>query len=267
MAAVAATVPSLIVPERDDVVRRARARWFVRCPPIYVVAIAIVIGDALGSCGFAVSLWIAIYLSTLALGLFLIRAPSFGVAICAIAIAAASTLPAHRMMAPAFDPRSIRNIPEGSMVLVEGDLIREVERFPDKMRLYIAVERVTDERGAVHSVDGALRLTMLHRGAFRLGDRVRFQGRIRFPRNFGNPGEFDYEGFMRREGIDATMLAVKGNRRVDVEVLAHHRRYPGSAIEDIRRHIALFIDRNLDDPAASEMRARIASIALPGKMR
>ena len=45
--------------------------------------------------------------------------------------------------------------------------------------------------------------------------RVRFQGRIRFPRNFGDPGEFDYEAFMRREGIEATMLAVKGNRRIE----------------------------------------------------
>jgi competence protein ComEC len=98
---------------------------------------------------------------------------------------------------------------------------------------------------------------MLHPGAFRLGDRVRFQGRIRFARNFGDPGEFDYEAFMRREGIDATMLAVKGNRRGEVEVLAHHRTFPGSAIEDIRTDIATFIDRNLDDPAASEMRALV----------
>jgi competence protein ComEC len=257
MAAVAAAVPNLVVPEREEIVRRARAPWFVRCPPIYVVAIAIVIGDALGSCGFAVSIWIAMGLAMAALGLFLIRAPAIGVAIAALAMAAASTLPAHQMIAPPLDPLSIRNIPEGSMLVVEGNLIREVERFPDKMRLHVAVDRVTDESGATHSVDGVLRLTMLHPGAFRLGDRVRFQGRIRFPRNFGNPGEFDYEAFMRREGIDATMLAVKGNRRLEVEVLAHHATFPDSAIEAIHAHIAAFIDRNLDDPAASEMRALI----------
>ncbi len=86
---------------------------------------------------------------------------------------------------------------------------------------------------------------------------MRFQGRIRFPRNFGDPGEFDYESFMRREAIEATMLAVRGDRRAEVEVLAHHPIFPGSAIEAIRRHIATFVDRNLDDPAAAEMRALI----------
>ncbi len=141
--------------------------------------------------------------------------------------------------------------------MVEGDLVRVVVRVPDKVRVDVAVDRVSVESGAAHPSDGVLRLTMLHPGAFRLGDRVKFQGRIRFPRNFGNPGEFDYEAFMRREGLDATMLAVKGNRGADVEVLAHHRTFPDSAIEDIRTHIATFIDRNLDDPAASEMRALI----------
>jgi competence protein ComEC len=257
MAAVAASVPNLIVPEREEILRRARTPWFVRCPPIYIVAIAVVLGDALGNCGFYVPWWLAACLGAVAVACFLFRAPSIGVAIAAVAIVAATTLPAHRMFAPAFDTLDINKFPEGSMLIVEGHLVREVERFPDKLRLYVEVARAADEAGRARAAHGVLRLTTLHPGAFRLGDEVRFQGRIRYPRNFGDPGEFDYEAFMRREGIDATMLAVKGNRRAEVEVLARHRMFPGTAIEDIRAHIATFIDRNLDDPAAAEMRALV----------
>ena len=257
MAAVTAPVSGLVIPESLQAVRRARPPWFVRCPPIYVVAIAVALGDALGNFGVSVPIWIAVCLCAGAFGFFLFRAPSAGVAMAAIAIAAATTEPVHRMMTPASDALSIRNFPEGSMLTVEGWLTREPERFPDKMRLYVGVDRAAEEGAAARQAHGVIRLTMLHPGAFHLGDRVRFQGRIRFPRNFGDPGEFDYEAFMRREGIDATMLAVKGSRRTEVEVLAHHQRFPGSAIESIRIHIATFIDRNLDDPTASEMRALI----------
>jgi competence protein ComEC len=255
MAAVAAPVSGLVIPQNVEAVRRARRPWFVRCPPIYLVALAVVLGDALGNLGFEAPLWIAVGLSVGAWGLFLLRAPGAGVALAAIAISVAMTKPAYQMMTPPFDALAVRNIAEGSMLVVDGDLIREPERFPDKMRLYVAVDVASEEGAPAHPARGVIRLTTLHPGSFRLGDRVRFQGRIRFPRNFGDPGEFDYEGFMKREGIDATMLAVKGNRRAEVEVLAQHRSFPSSDIEEMRTHIESFIDRNLGDPAASEMRA------------
>ncbi len=257
MAAVTAPVSGLVIPQSAEPVRRARMAWFVRCPPIYIVAIAVAVGDGLGALGFTFPLSVAIVLSATACGLFLIRAPGSAVALAAIAIAVAMTEPVYHMIAPAFDALSIRNIAEGSMLTVEGHLIREAEPFPDKMRLYVEVDRISLEGAASHPAHGVIRLTMLHPGAFWLGDSVRFQGRIRFPRNFGDPGEFDYEGFMRREGIEATMLAVKGNQRTEVEVVSHHRLFPGSVIETIRRDIAAFIDRNLDDPARAEMRALI----------
>jgi hypothetical protein len=35
------------------------------------------------------------------------------------------------------------------------------------------------------------------------GDRVRFVARLREPRNFGNPGAWDYAGYLRQQGIFA----------------------------------------------------------------
>jgi competence protein ComEC len=257
MAATAAPVSGLVIPASVKTVRRAQQPWFVRCPPIYVVAIAVALGDAFGNLGLEVPFRTAACLSAAAFLLFLMRAPEIAVAMAAAAIVVAMTEPAHLMMTPAFDALSIRNFPEGSMLTIEGHLMREVEHFPDKMRLHVEVGRAAGEGAVARLAHGVIRVTLLHPGAFRLGDRVKFQGRIRFPRNFGDPGEFDYEGFMRREGIDATMLAAKGTGRTEVEVLAHQPRFPSSAIESIRIHVASFVDRNLDDPAASEMRALI----------
>ncbi|MGZ4866928.1 MAG: DNA internalization-related competence protein ComEC/Rec2, partial [Candidatus Angelobacter sp.] len=35
------------------------------------------------------------------------------------------------------------------------------------------------------------------------GERIRLKARLRLPRNFGNPGAFDYEGYLRSHGISA----------------------------------------------------------------
>ncbi len=94
------------------------------------------------------------------------------------------------------------------MLSVEGHLVREAERT-DKAWVCTSPSSGRGRRVPAR-VRRAVSLRLNGLDAFLAAkDRVSFQGRIRFPRNFGDPGEFDYEGFMRREGIDATMLAVK----------------------------------------------------------
>ena len=39
---------------------------------------------------------------------------------------------------------------------------------------------------------------------FRYGERLRFVAKVNAPRNFGNPGAFDYVGYLRDQGIVAT---------------------------------------------------------------
>ena len=93
---------------------------------------------------------------------------------------------------------------------------------------------------------------------FKLGDEIRLTARIHFPRNYGNPGEFDYVGLMARDGIDATMTAPKnslGSARF--QILGHRSIFPGSEIESIRTHIGEFFDRNLTYPENAEMRALV----------
>ncbi len=230
--------------------------WYIRFPPVYAVAIAIVAGDALGNWRIFPPLWVSAALGAVAMLLFLAAYRGAGVAIALVAIISAATAPLHSMLAPAADPMSLRNFPEGAMLTVEGRLVREAERFPDKMRIYLDAERAWREPDHPIQVHGVVRITSLRPGGWRIGDEVRVSGRIRFPRNYGDPGEFDYESFMARSGISATMLAAGRSRsEPGIELLSHHYLFPASSIESVRARIAAFIDRNLDDPAASEMRA------------
>jgi len=49
-------------------------------------------------------------------------------------------------------------------------------------------------RATIYGVDGA---------TLKYGDRIHLLARLRLPRNFGNPGAFDYEGYLHGRGITA----------------------------------------------------------------
>ncbi len=236
----------------------ARRPWYVRFPPIYAIAIAIVGGDGLGNFHIFFPLWLAALAALGALAMFLARKPSAGVAAALAAIALASTVSVHRMLTPATGPLSLRRFHAGTLLTITGRLALEPEWFPDKTRIYVLVSEAETRDGAVSPVRGLMRVTVLDHQRFRIGDEVKFAGRIRFPRNFGDPGEFDYESFMARQGIGATALALSPrNGGLPVTILAHHPSFPASQIEEIRDRIGSFIGAHLDEPAASEMKALV----------
>ena len=51
---------------------------------------------------------------------------------------------------------------------------------------------------------------------FRYGERLRFTAKLRQPRNFRNPGAFDYEGYLAEHGISA----LGSSKLENVEVLS-----------------------------------------------
>jgi len=105
---------------------------------------------------------------------------------------------------------------------------------------------------------GNVRVAVLGSGDFKLGDEIRLSARIHFPRNYGNPGEFDYVGLMARDGIDATMTAPKESLgSAKFQIIGYRSRFPASWIESIRTRIGGFLDRNLAYPENAEMRALV----------
>lgn len=97
----------------------------------------------------------------------------------------------------------LHHIEDGRRAQVTGVVAEPPQYYPDRVRYYVDLESITyGER--VIPVTGRARITLYEpEDTVRTGDRVRFlQVRLKRPRNFKNPGRFDYEHFMRTEGID-----------------------------------------------------------------
>jgi competence protein ComEC len=217
-----------------------------------------VAGDALGNLHLAIPLPIALALAALALGAFLSARPVLGVAIAYVAIACAATAAVANVLAPPRAAHSIATMAEGSRVTIEGRVCRETEHEAYGDRIYVAVDRAAEESVPLSTSSGTVRIAVIGGGVFKLGDEIQLTARIHFPRNYGNPGEFDYVALMARDGVDATMTAPKKLLGSPVfQIIGHRSLFLASGIESIRTHIGEFFDRNLAYPENAEMRALV----------
>jgi hypothetical protein len=253
-------------------VRSFAASWLVDFPPLYVATVALVAGDALGNTGVDVPLTLAIVIAVIAAAAYLAARPAAGVALAFVAIAAAATVPVTGLLHPPRGPNTLYRFADDSKVTLEGVLVREPERADGgRTYLHVRVERagaattaepfrrrtaaeataavpITSRvRAALALVEGLIRVTIRGDENFTIGDEIRLTSRIRFPRNDGDQGEFDYRGWLLRNGITATMFAdePKPSAPPAIAVIGH-RAYPVRArIQAVRERIGTFIDANL----------------------
>ncbi len=217
-----------------------------------------VTGDALGNYHVAIPFWLASAVALIALGAFLSSRRTVGIATAYLAIVLAADVAVANVLGPPLRAHSVRTMVEGSRVTVEGLIYRETEHEPYGDRIYVKVERAAEQGGTTSESSGDVRIAVLGGGTFKLGDEILLSARIHFPRNYGNPGEFDYVGLMARDGIDATMTAPKNSLgSAKFQIIGHRSVFPESQIESIRSHIGEFFDRNLAYPENAEMRALV----------
>ena len=231
--------------------------YLLEIAPIYLVAIAILAGDALGVSRYAVPLWLAAMFAIAAAALFIRRAPSAATAVAMVAIAAAVSTPARESVAPRYSARRIRNFSDGAALTLEGRINRASQQYPDREYIFVDVERAGESVSKLQASSGTVRLTVVGAPAsVRVGDEVRVAGALRFARNFGDPGEFDYAGYLARQGIAATMV-LNASGRARLAVIGYRREFPASQIAAIRARIGGFIDANLAGEERAEMRALV----------
>jgi competence protein ComEC len=220
----------------------------------------LVTGDALGNAGLYVPIGFAIALALAAAAAFLAARPQIGIAIAFVAIAAAATIPVRNLIAPMHGPATLYRFADDAAVTVEGLIVREPERLEDgRSYLYVRIERAGADAATLLPVAGAVRVTIRGDERFTIGDEVRVTSRIRFPRNDGDPGEFDYRGWLLRDRLAATMFADYARKGAPPAIVViGHRDFPVRArIEAVREQIGAFIDANLAYPQSAEMRALI----------
>ena len=82
----------------------------------------------------------------------------------------------------------------------EGMICENPQVSPDKTELVVSVSSILRD-GTYLPVSGRVLLNVREPYPFRYGDFIRFHTRLRIPRNFQNPGGFDYERYLRYRGI------------------------------------------------------------------
>ncbi|HEY6308923.1 MAG TPA: ComEC/Rec2 family competence protein [Candidatus Angelobacter sp.] len=120
---------------------------------------------------------------------------------------------------------------------LETDIIRLGDRT---FTLPVGVRATAFSKGDVSEVDPVEVSAAFPQLAY--GDCVRFGARLRLPRNFRNPGAFDYEGYLRGLGI-ATLASVNVDA---MEVLPGKS---GSRLGFWRSHIRRSILEHMSNPA------------------
>jgi competence protein ComEC len=191
---------------------------------------------------------------------FLAARPNFGITVAFVAIAAAATIPVRSLIAPMHGPATLYRFADDAAVTVEGLIVREPEHVADgRSYLYVRAERAGTDAAALLPLAGVVRVTTRRDEHFTIGDEVRVTARLRFPRNDGDPGEFDYRGWLLRDRIAATMFADYAKKGAPPPIVViGHRDFPVRArIEAVREQIGAFIDTNLTYPQSVEMRALI----------
>lgn len=211
--------------------RAVEARSFLGRQPLLYAALAFGGGALLAPrMAIGISSWIAIA-GVLAIGAILLRRERHLAAAVALLVIVALGA-AAMLLARAAPPRA----PELARFLdrTEVAVVAHVTDDPTtRPALFGGTRAVVDVETEEIAVDddritapAGLRLSIYARNedddpasALAYGQRLRFTGKLRPPRNFNNPGAFDYRGYLARNGIDA----LASTSAADVELL------PGNA--------------------------------------
>jgi len=236
---------------------RAAAQWLRGVPPIYAVAAAVIAGDALGNLGLYLPAALGWVAAAVALLLFFARARELGKTVALAGIIAAASLPAYRLQQPTFEADGLSRFTDRALLTIEGRILAPPEHRPGRTYLFVTVERAAETPRMLTPASGLIRVTLLVPNDFRVGDELRVSGRIRFPYRLGDRGEFDYQAWLERQGISATLVIPPHPRTPAIERIGYAAIFPTSRIEAIRDHIRRFIEKGLSYPERAEMMALV----------
>jgi competence protein ComEC len=223
---------------------------------LIVVTVAYLLGQVCAAWGWGVfsPLWLGVF-AVLSLAVWFCGgwrlAALVACLLCAFSLANSAL---QRVFTPYFPPAHLRHLSLPQEVTIEGWLFREPERFPHRGRLYLEALQVWQE-GALHPASGKILITVRSLSdQWHYGDVLRLPLSLRVPRNFHNPGSFDYEGSLARQEIylsaflwDDSVIERTGERGGRIRTW----------IEQARRTIGAFFDAHLDNQTAAVLRALI----------
>jgi competence protein ComEC len=105
---------------------------------------------------------------------------------------------------PHFPSNHIFHYTGKGKVNLEGLLYRRPIPSPRGTKLHLKVEKIYLPDGLIKARGNVLISVKEYRGDLRYGDRIRFIAKLYHPRNFNNPGGFNYRRFLACKGIWVT---------------------------------------------------------------
>ncbi len=239
----------------------------VRCTPLLViVAAGLLIGDAAGPSADVLRPALLATAAAAACLLLVTSEPAWRrLAAAALAFTLGHAAAAH-VYRPTFPADHVANAPLHVTLPLEATLTADPEINDERARLRLAVTRMQTESGW-RPARGQVLLTVWQlRSNWYAGDQVRLHAALRRPRNFGNPGEFDYEGYLARQGIYVTAFVADD---ADFERVGHTGGPIAEWLRGWRGGVAALFRRTLPEPQAAVLSALIVGTqtALPRGLR
>lgn len=220
-----ATRPARRVPTPES-----RTHVSARRPLLYA-ALAFATGLYAGKCAWRpASWWVIAAVVFLCSAIYFLQRrdwAALGLCFAAILFAGALTIQVRGTSAPPVPGFGNDELAITAHVTREGELQQE---GPDSWRQRIDVDSDSPSSRASFGVRLNIYSEKAPMPLLRYGQRIRFPATLVPPRNFRNPGAFDYAGYLREKGIVATASVKYSN----LEVLSG---FEGSRMEQARQRI------------------------------
>jgi len=216
-----------------------------------VTAAAVVAGEVVAGWPPA-----AVALVVIGLGALLTARTPRRRALVALALAAAGVgiVRVRVVVAPALPPGHVARLPLPLRTVLTGRVVGSPERRGRRLVLEVEAEAVGRGAGR-RTASGLVRVTVRRpRHRWMLGDRLEIPATLRRPRNFANPGAFDWAGHLARRGVYVTAFAWDART---VTRLPGHPRGVRIALERWRVRVALAITRAVPSAEGAVLRALV----------
>jgi competence protein ComEC len=162
----------------------------------------------------------------------------------------------HRqLLFPSFPANHLRSVMnENNDLYLEGLLLHEPEKLPNRSRWYLRAQRIWQPTGA-EEISGDLLLNVRQlRREWRYGDRIRAQIRPTVPKDSGNPGGFNYATYLSRRQIYAIGF-LESDEKIELVERAPDRLR--GAVESLRRRIRRYIESYFSPESGALMKALV----------
>jgi len=194
---------------------------------------------------------LALFLLALCAGFIKRRSP-FLLAISLLLFCAAN-LSLKPFLLPNLSQSDIASHCSEEPVVIEGVIDNRPESTEHGWRITLQAEKLINSNKAL-AVKGRLHVSIKEGGiGYVTGDRVRFASRIRKPRNYGLPGEFDVEKYMAFRNIFASAFVKNSD---EITYIGYSGEFPmHRRVDLIATHLGEFIRINFPNSEGAILRA------------